>query len=492
VDPGVSDVAQLLLPALRWDPSRGFDGERPTIERALALGCGGFILFGGEQDAVRALTKELRLRSRVPLLIGADLERGAGQQFAGATGLPPLAAIASLDDVDAIRRAARLTAREARTMGVNWDYAPVCDLDIVPQNPIIGTRSLGGDPRRVAMLAAEWITACQSEGVLACAKHFPGHGRTAADSHAELPVVAASKQELQETDLVPFRAAIEAGVASIMTAHVAYPALDASGAPATLSREILRWFLRSTLKFDGLIVTDALIMEGVLAGQGEAEAAVRALDAGCDLILYPQDLEAVARRLREAAARQELDPERLAHSRRRRLKWAQWASPPNDYRRPSATDVLWGAQLADRVVRLVRGERARIGAALQVLVVDDDLGGPYPPPSREPFLAALAASGLPARQVEAVARAPGESTIVALFGDIRSWKGRPGYSAAARQAVARACAADPGAVVVQFGHPRLAVEIPEPRTVVTAWGGEAVMQQAAARWLAGAAAASVA
>ena len=164
----MSDIAQLLLPAIRWDPARGYDGERPLIERALRLGVGGFILFGGEQDAVRALTKDLRHRSRVPLLIGADLERGAGQQFAGSTGLPPLAAIESLDDVDAIRKAARLTAREARTLGVNWDYAPVCDLDLVPENPIVGTRALGSDPQRVATLAAEWFTACQSEGVLAC------------------------------------------------------------------------------------------------------------------------------------------------------------------------------------------------------------------------------------------------------------------------------------------------------------------------------------
>src|SRR5918911_3965283 len=151
-------VANLLLPAIRWDPDRGYDGERRAIDQALELGVGGFILFGGEQEAVRLLIKELRQRSRVPLLIAADMERGAGQQFAGATGLPPLAAIASLNDVDAVRKAARLTAREARTLGVNWDYAPVCDLDVEPENPIVGTRALGSDPRRVASLAVEWIT----------------------------------------------------------------------------------------------------------------------------------------------------------------------------------------------------------------------------------------------------------------------------------------------------------------------------------------------
>ena len=226
----MSAAAALLLPAIRWDVNHGFGAEQASIEKALAIGVGGFILFGGDQERVRALTKELRQKSRVPLLIAADLERGAGQQFSGATGLPPLAAIASLDDADAVRRAARLTAREARTLGLNWDLAPVCDLDIVPENPIVGTRSLGSDSRKVAMLAQAWMQACQAEGVLACAKHFPGHGRTLTDSHAGMPVVNATRAELMEHDLAPFRAAIEAGVAGVMTAHVSYPALDASGA----------------------------------------------------------------------------------------------------------------------------------------------------------------------------------------------------------------------------------------------------------------------
>lgn len=485
------DVAQLLVPALRWDATRGFDAERERIEKSLALGVGGFILFGGTVEAVRALTKELQQKSRTALLIGADMERGAGQQFDTATGLPPLAAVASLGDVDAVRRAARHTAREARTMGVNWDYAPVCDLDIVPENPIVGTRSLGADPKVVGKLAAEWIDACQAEGVLACAKHFPGHGRTTADSHAELPVVRATARELQETDLVPFRMAIDAGVGSIMTAHVAYPALDPSGAPATLSREILQWLLRQQMKFDGLAVTDALIMEGVLAGKGEAEAAVQAIRAGCDLLLYPEDVAGVARALEQAVQQGTLDPERVLQAVRRRLKWAQWVSPPNDWRRPSLTDVAWGAQLCDRVIRVVRGTPRALAGRIDVLVVDDDVGGPYPAPSREPFLSGLRAGGREVRVLDDAATPLGDARgplVVALFGDVRAWKGRVGYGepakAAVRQAAEAARAAARDVTVVQFGHPRLAAELPEAETVVCAWGGEKCMQEAAARWLA--------
>jgi beta-glucosidase-like glycosyl hydrolase len=479
----MSDVAQLLLPALRWDTTAGWEKERPLIEKGLQLGVGGFILFGGVEDAVRSLTKELRQRSRVPLLIGADLERGAGQQISGATGLPPLAAIASLGDTDAVRRAARLTAREARTMGVTWDFAPVCDLDIEPANPIIGTRSLGSNPRLVAKLASEWVDACQAEGVLACAKHFPGHGRTTVDSHIAMPVVNAPRQELFENDLLPFRAAIEAGVASIMTAHVAFPALDPSGMPATLSREILRWLLRQQMKFEGLIVTDAFIMDGVLEGRTEGDAAIRALDAGCDVLLYPKDLVAVAHALEKGLESGALDRERIQHSLRRRQKWAQWASPPNEYRRASAADVEWGSRLADRVIQVVRGAPPRVTSPIEVIVVDDDLGGPYPAPSRDPFFQALSLAGAEVKRVEKPSGDGRASVVVALFGDIRSWKGRPGYSPEARKAVDKPIDKAPEAVVVQFSHPRLATALKKPKHIVSAWGGDTVMQQAAARWL---------
>jgi beta-glucosidase len=479
----MNPTAALLLPAIRWDANHGFSAAKAEIDRALALGVGGFILFGGEQERVRALTKELRLKSRVPLLIAADLERGAGQQFSGATGLPPLAAIASLGDADAVRRAARLTAREARTLGLNWDLAPVCDLDIVPENPIVGTRSLGGDSRRVAMLAQAWIQACQAEGVLACAKHFPGHGRTRTDSHVGVPVVDAPRGELVEHDLAPFRAAIEAGVAGVMTAHVSYPALDASGAPATMSREMLQWLLRQQMRFDGLIVTDAMIMQGAIAEHGEEEAAIRAIDAGCDLLLYPNDLEAVATALERAMATHRLDASRIQASLRRRLKWAQWSSPPNEYRRPSGTDVLWGAQLADRVVHVVRGTPRALKAPLDVVIVDDDLGGPYPPPSREPLLDSLYDGGWKARRIEHFDEASGNDAVIALFGETRAWKERVGYSDAALAAVREACAAKPGATLLQFGHPRLAAQLTFANALVSAWGGEAAMQSAAARWI---------
>jgi beta-glucosidase-like glycosyl hydrolase len=480
----MSEIAELFYPAIRWDATHGFEAQRTAIDEALKLGVGGFILFGGPSEHVASLTEDLHSKSRVPLLIGADLERGAGQQFSGQTALPPLAAIASLEDVQAIRRAAAVSALEARSIGINWIYAPDCDLDIEPDNPIVGTRSFGGDPDRVGEYAAAWIDACQAEGVLACAKHFPGHGRTTVDSHKELPRVEASGETLRETDLVPFRRAIERGVASVMSAHVAFPALDPSGAPATLSRPILTTLLRKEMDFTGLVVTDALIMEGVLGG-GEAEAVVEALRAGCDCLLYPTDIVASERAISKALDDKRLDAEAVQHSLERRRRWARWAALSKETNRPTRDESGWSTQLAERVVHMLSGRMPGLPQPWHLTIVDDDVGGPYPAPSREPLLSSLRAGG-----IEVVMdSAPGEdavgSNVVALFGDIRAWKGRPGFSQAAKDALRHALSVARGKerLIIQFSHPRLARELDVDAPILCAWGGEAVMQRAAARVL---------
>lgn len=475
--------AELLVPALRWERDRGFDQQRPLIEKSIELGVGGYIIFGGPAAAVQALTTELRERSREPLLIGADLERGGGQQFAGCTGLPPLAALGSLDDPDVMRQAGAVTAREARGLGINWVYAPVMDLDVEPENPIVGTRAISDNAAAVGRLGVAWIEGCQSAGALACAKHFPGHGRTTTDSHAELPVVSASAELLEGEDLRPFREAIDAGVASVMSAHVAFPALDPSGAPATLSGSILRGLLRDRLGFEGLVVTDALIMAGVLQNETEPRASVRALAAGVDLLLYPEGIEAVVDAIHAAVASGELRTEPLAQSLGRRRHWAAWADarePPMGARQP----LDWARDIACRVVRRLQGDIPSLGDRIELTVVDDDVGGPYPPPSREPFAERLRELGVAVASADDAAEAGGVH-VIALFGDIRAWKGRPGYSADALRSVREAVASgDPGrTVLVQFSHPRLATRLDATTATVCAWGGEAPMQRAAADWL---------
>lgn len=466
-------LAALVLPAIRWDADRGFAPALPAAEAALSLGVGGFILFGGERSAVTRLTRELAAAAPHPLFFAADFERGAGQQIQGLAALPPAQAIATLGS-DAVAEAAAITAREARDVGVNWALAPVVDLDAEPANPIVQTRAFGADPELVAACAARWIAACQEGGVLACAKHFPGHGRTTADSHAELPVVQASREDLR-ADLLPYRRAIEAGVWSIMTAHVAYPALDPSGTAATYSRPILDAVLRRHLGFDGLVVTDALIMEGALSGRGgEAAGAVRALQAGCDLLLYPKDVDAVVAALEGAAASGALAPDAVDEALARRAAALDRAAAPCELSDMSRGEHRTRANaMALRAVRWLRTPRPRPPEAVDLVVVDDDAGGPYPVPPRSAVAEALAARG--------VRMGAGGERVVLLFCDVKSWKGRASLSADSRDRLAAALTRP--ATTLLFGHPRLAAEVPGSGPLLCAWSGDSLMQRAAAEAL---------
>lgn len=471
------NVARLLLPALRWNSQTGYDHVRPTIERGLELGVGGFILFLGPADEVRKLTEELHSRAKYPLLIASDLERGAGQQFRGATPLPPAGALGALHDVLVTRRAGEITAYDARALGINWLYAPVADADLEPENPIIGTRAFGRTPERTAEHVAAWIEGCRMGGALSCAKHFPGHGRTTGDSHIELPTVEASRTEL-ERDLLPFRRAIEEGVDSLMTAHVAYPALDPSGAPATLSRPILQGLLRDDLGFEGLIVTDAIIMDGLLEAATEEQAAVWAIEAGCTMLLYPKDTEAMVRELKAALEDGRLSRTRVEAALERVAQAAESVAGPPRGVWGRERDLRWSLTTAVRTLKVVRGKPQLPDDPVRVIEVDDDTGGPWPAYPREAFPKALSQAGIELTE-------DGGNPIIALYSDIRAWKGRPGISAKAQERVREVLATAPDATVILFGPPRLANDVPEARRVLAAWGGEALMQEAAVAWLLG-------
>lgn len=480
-------IASLLVPALRWDAGHGFSHFRRAIDHALSAGVGGFVLYGGPRAAVAELTAELHSRSSIPLLLAADAERGAGQQFDGCVALPPFGALGYLDDTALMRRAGQVTARDLRRTGLNWALAPVCDLDVAPGNPIIGTRAAGGDPARVGSLVAEWIDGCQSEGVMACAKHFPGHGRADADSHATLPSVTLDASQLEREDLAPFRHALDAGVASVMTAHVAYPALDPSGSPATLSAPILTALLRGAMEFDGLIVSDALDMRGVLAAGTERDVAMRAIAAGCDLLLAPTEVAVLARTLDDAVQRGELDQERVRAAMERRDRWAHWARPGAG-RETSLDDEMWSRQTADTTVHIVRGAIPRVGDAVEVVNVDDDSGGPWPLQGRTHFAEALAALEIEANVIDASSTGTRVPVLVAAFADAVAGRIEPGFSRTSCDRIERAVVVaqeqNRESLVVLFSHPRHAARFPGAPNVLCAWGGDPPMQAAAARVIA--------
>ncbi len=199
-------------------------------------------------------------------------------------------AFGAADSEDLVYEMGRVTAVEGRAMGIHINYAPVVDVNIDPDNPVISTRSAGEDPERVSRLAAAFIRGCQENGMPATAKHFPGHGDTATDSHTTMPTVSGDRARLDRVELYPFARAIKAGVEVVMTAHLHVPALDPTpGLPATLSPKILTDLLRTEMGFKGLIVTDAMEMGGIVNTFGSAEAAVMAVRAGVDMVLLPGD-----------------------------------------------------------------------------------------------------------------------------------------------------------------------------------------------------------
>ena len=461
-------AAHLVLPALRAQADGSFDHESSRVTEALALGAGGFILFGGTSDSVRTLTAGLNSRAGRPLLIASDLERGAGQQVAGLSELPPPAALAALGDLDVIRWAGALTASEARSVGINWVLAPDADLDILAANPIVQTRSFGADPAKVAEAVGAWVGGCQAAGAMASVKHWPGHGRTSTDSHDGVPVVATDAATLRDSDQRPFAAAIAAGVGSVMTCHVSFPALDSTGVPATLSPPILHR-LREDLSFSGLIVTDALIMAGA---RGE-DALVRALGAGCDLLLYPDDTTAAVHAVEAAIASGRLVEGHVAASVMRAERAAShWSAAPviaptGRFRDPAA--------LADALLErpLLRGAPPRLRGGLELVVVDDDIGGAWPASPSHYLARALGAAGAPLSEL-------GERVVLA-FAEPRASKGRAGFSEEHRRRLADL--APDASLVVLFGHPRLLADIPGEAPVLLAWHRQRLMQEAVARWL---------
>ncbi len=459
----------------------------PYYRGLVRKGVAGFIIFGGELETVRAHIALLQKEADIPLIIAADLERGLGQQLRGGTDFPPAMALAmaarqwrgerrsgrgavSGDGLAAVRRSFRAVAAEARYAGMNAIFAPVLDINTNPDNPIIAARAFGEEPAVVSLLGTEMITTFQRNGIAACGKHFPGHGDTAVDSHIRLPVLKQDLNRLRRCELRPFRAAVDAGVRMIMLGHLSVPALDPSGMPVSLSAKAVR-FLRVEMGYDGILVTDAMNMGGI-GSYSEADASVRALEAGIDIILHPSDPDRVAAELaRKGAA---IDPGRLLRFRKG-LKRESAAAKPLFYRHRALS-----RSLADAAVS-VTGRCRCTGSPLVVILNDEaeEKGGDFVRALKEQYPVNRVVRLMRGHRLPTVRKRPEECLILAVFSDTRAWKGGAS-SWLRRQILRRRTDAD---ILISFGSPYLLKGL-ESVPLIRAYGDASEVQNAAVQALA--------
>ncbi|NDQ57267.1 MAG: serine hydrolase [Acidipila sp.] len=479
---------------------------------------GGFILAtrGGPRGTERstvyataALTNQLQRKAKIPLLIAADFEHGTVMRIIEGTSFPEPMAVAATGRAEDAYTIGRISALEARAAGVQWLFAPVADVNSNPDNPIINIRSFGEDPKKVSAFVSAFVRGVEENGALATAKHFPGHGDTGEDSHLDLAMVHSNRARLDAVDLVPFRAAIAAGVSSIMTGHLVVPALEPDPElPATLSPKVLTELLRKQMGFDGLIVTDALDMGGVTNHYAPAEVAVRAFAAGADVLLMPPVPDAAVLAMKEAVQTGRVSIERLDDAVRRILRAK--ARLGLDTQRMVDVDKLNSVyaepeftraaqDIADRGVTLLRDEaklvpldaRKPLRTLLVAVVADPDTN-----PSYE-FAQAVKSALETVDVVKIDSRyfrpatvtipplANYDTILLALTVRVADRKGTVGLPPDQAELVHRLLASGKPAIVASFGSPYLMESYPEAKTWLAVFDTNDVGQRAVARALFG-------
>jgi beta-N-acetylhexosaminidase len=494
---------------------------------------GGVILSRSNVYGAAVLVGKLQELARIPLLVSADLEAGLGMRFEDVTYGPWAMAVAAAGDPALAERGALATAHEARAIGIAQIFAPVADVNVNPDNPVINVRSFGEDPADVSRYVEATVTGLEAGGVLATLKHFPGHGDTVTDSHRSLAIVGADRPRLESVELVPFRAGIKAGAESVMVAHVAIPALDDTPAPAlpnpprpvdaigenvevelhgtipaSLSEPVVTGILRKELGFTGLVVTDAIRMGGITSHFTAGEAAVRAILAGADQILLSSDTDAAIAAVREAVKSGRITERRLDESVTRILGCKKKLKL-YDNRIPFVGGLAklvdtppvqaFEAEVARRSLTLAREQSdalpLRKSAKLLSLVVADEVTKNGPAGRLETEIKARVPSAktatLDPRSTPEETKAAVEAAksadvvLVSLFVRTRSGQGKIAVPEAGRTAIPQLLALGKPIVVVSFGSPYLLRDFPDVGTYLCAWGGQDIAQVAAVQALFG-------
>ena len=517
-------AAQMVWPTVYGDYSPSDSPQWETLRRLIQEErVGGFTVSVGSPVEIAVKLDAMQRASRVPLLVGADFEFGAGYRarggwflpngidLGGAVVFPPQMALGATGDTALAYEQGRVTAVEGRALGVHVAYAPILDVNNNPANPVINTRSYGEDPALAARLGAAFVRGLQDHGMIATGKHFPGHGDTEVNSHLALPVVSVTRARLDTVELVPFRASVAAGVGAIMTFHGSMPALDSTGAPGTLSHRVLSDLLRGELDFEGVVISDAMDMRGVLDKYGAVEAAIRAVEAGTDVLIQPVDARQTIDAIVQGVSTGRYDEARIDASVRRLLEAKRRVGL--DRRRSMPIDsvkfvvgdsnhVAVARTVAERSITLVRDSLkqlplSKLPRSRRVLSITlarrNDLaaGTGFDAELRRHFSTVrseLVNADAPANaEWERLRRVAASSDVVIVSSYVsHAWNAA---SAAAPQEFASFVKALVRArrkpIVVSLGNPYLLQQIPGVPAYLIGWSGIGVSQRAAARALLG-------
>ena len=516
-------VGQLIMPWVLGDfAPEGSPSHDRILEYIEDQGIGGVIMSVGSPTEVAAKLNDFQAHSNIPLLVAADLETGAGFrmrgavqmpgtiELGGATDFPSLMAVGATADPQLAYEMGRITAREARGVGIHIPFAPVLDVNNNPDNPIINVRSFGENPEDVADLGAAFVRGVQEHGAIATGKHFPGHGDTETDSHLGLPVIPHSRARMDSVEMFPFRHAIEAGMGAVMTAHISVPSLDGGvGDPATLSSAVLTDLLRDEMEFDGLLFTDAMDMSAISRGFGAEEASVRAIEAGADVILMPPSVERAVEGIAAAVESGRIEASRIDASVRRILETKKQMGLDRDRTVqidqigqvvgiPAHTQVA--AEIAERSITLLHnggnllpllGTRSARVMSVSFRRTSDVLAGRYFNTRLRQTYPRLTTAGLDVNSgpalYEDLLRQARQQALVILSTYVTAFS-QSGSLALPEEVVdfaGQLTEIGVPHIVISFGNPYLITELPDVRAYMLAWSGSEVSQTAAAQALFG-------
>ena len=514
-------AGQLVFP---WSGGEYVAADSPEMDRLLEWverdGSGGVVISIGLPHSYAAKLNGIQRRAKVPLLVTTDMESGPGMRLGGGytlphllplgggTSFPPAMALGAIGDEALAYEVGRVTAREARAVGVHLNFAPVLDVNSNPLNPIINTRSFGEDAREVARLATAFMRGEQAGGLLAAGKHFPGHGDTESDTHIGVAAIRADRARLDSVELVPFRAAVDAGVDGMMAAHISVTGVEGPEAPpASLSRYFVTDVLRGEMGFDGLVISDAMDMGAVVRRYGRTEPLLMAMEAGVDLLLQPLDareavdavvegvragritearLDASVRRILEAKARAGLHLARLVD-----LEAVDDVAGTRTHRELAET-------VAQRSITLARDDGGHVPIAAGARVLSITYAHPLDLTAGRAFDRELARLGHAVRSVRVTDETPAEAyariraladsvdvVVASAYVQPREHAGTVGAAGGFSGFVQSFAAGGGRVIAVSFGSPYVISFYPSAPAYLLAWGGADVSQRAAARALAG-------